>query len=36
MEVLIVKINFEKPSSGSRHVCPKLSKMRFKPKTVKG
>ncbi|CAB9543119.1 hypothetical protein BROOK1789C_708, partial [Bathymodiolus brooksi thiotrophic gill symbiont] len=26
MEVLKVKIDFEKPSSGSRHESPKLSK----------
>jgi hypothetical protein len=36
MEVLKVKIDFEKPSSGSRHESPKLSKTRVKPKTVKG
>jgi hypothetical protein len=35
MEVLKVKIDFEKPSGGSRHERPKISKTRFKPKTVK-
>ena len=29
MEVLKVKINFKKPSSGSRHESPKISKTSF-------
>jgi hypothetical protein len=35
-EVLKVKIDFEKPSSGLRHESPKISETRFKPKRVKG
>jgi hypothetical protein len=35
MEVLKVKIDFEKPGSGSRHESPIISKRVFKPKTVK-
>ena len=35
MEVLKVKIDFEKPGSGSRHESP-IIKRDFKPKTVKG
>jgi hypothetical protein len=29
MEVLKVKIDFEKPSGGSRHERPKINKTRF-------
>ena len=36
MEVLKVKIDYEKPSSGSRHESPKISETVFKPKRVKG